>query len=93
MAWVTLARGPAGRSSTAPARYPLGRPQHDDVNAGAGDADDGIHELALYERPASTSRPSPTKSAVIVSRSATVMPTWSKRHMRDMRYVLRDLPV
>jgi hypothetical protein len=31
---------------------PLGRPQHDDVTAGAGDADDGVHELALHERPA-----------------------------------------
>src|SRR5580693_5812589 len=29
-----------------------GRPQHDDVTAGAGDADDGVHEVALYERPA-----------------------------------------
>jgi hypothetical protein len=27
----------------------------------------------------STSRPSPTKNAVTASRSATVMPTWSKR--------------
>ena len=31
----------------------------------------------------STSRPSPTKNAVTVSRSATVMPTWSKRRMRN----------
>ena len=29
----------------------------------------------------STSRPSPTKNAVAVSRSATVMPTWSKLRM------------
>ncbi len=27
----------------------VGRPQHDDVTAGVGDADDGVHELALYE--------------------------------------------
>jgi hypothetical protein len=32
----------------------------------------------------STSRPSPTKNAVTVSRSATVMPTWSKRRACDM---------
>src|SRR5579859_4007934 len=31
----------------------------------------------------STSRPSPTKKAVAASRSATVMPTWSKRGRRD----------
>ena len=29
----------------------------------------------------STSRPSATKNAVMASRSATVMPTWSKRRM------------
>ena len=33
-------------------RTSLGRPQHDDVTAGAGDANDGVDELALYERPA-----------------------------------------
>jgi hypothetical protein len=35
-------------------------------------------------RVPSTSRPSPTKNAVAVSRSATVMPTWSKRRACDM---------
>src|ERR1019366_7695505 len=30
------------------------------------------------------SRPSPTKNVVTVSRSATVMPTWSKRRANDM---------
>jgi hypothetical protein len=30
----------------------FGRPQHDDVTAGAGDASDGVHKLALYKRPA-----------------------------------------
>jgi hypothetical protein len=30
----------------------VGRPQHDDLAAGIGDADDGIHELALHEHPA-----------------------------------------
>jgi hypothetical protein len=29
-----------------------GRPQHDDLAAGAGDADDGVCELALHEHPA-----------------------------------------
>src|SRR5205807_6196697 len=33
-------------------RTSIRRPQHDDVTAGAGDANDGVHELALYERPA-----------------------------------------
>ena len=37
--------------SSSPGTSP-GRPQHDDVTAGAGDANDGVHELALYERPA-----------------------------------------
>ncbi len=32
----------------------------------------------------STSRPSPTKNAVTMSRSATVMPRWSKRRACDM---------
>ena len=30
----------------------VGRPQHDDLGAGVGDADDGVHELALHEHPA-----------------------------------------
>jgi hypothetical protein len=29
-----------------------GRPPHDDLDAGAGDADDGVHQLALHEHPA-----------------------------------------
>jgi hypothetical protein len=29
-----------------------GRPQYDDLAAGAGDADDGVCELALHEHPA-----------------------------------------
>lgn len=35
-------------------------------------------------RVPSSSGPSPTKNAVTVSRSVTVMPTWSKRHTCDM---------
>jgi len=31
---------------------PSGGPQHDDLAAGVGDADDGVHELALHEHPA-----------------------------------------
>ena len=53
----------------------VGRPQHDDLGAGVRDAADSVQKLALRERPTSTSRPSPTKNAVTVSRSATVMPT------------------
>jgi hypothetical protein len=30
---------------------PLGRPQHDDLGAGVGDADDGVQELALDGHP------------------------------------------
>jgi hypothetical protein len=37
----------------------------------------------------SNSRPSPTKNAVTVSRSATVMPTWSKRRTCDMGSILQ----
>src|SRR6478735_10577396 len=36
----------------------------------------------------STSRPSPTKNAVTASRSATVIPTWSKRLMSDTPLLL-----
>src|SRR6266567_2904985 len=36
----------------------------------------------------STSKPSSTKNADTASRSATVMPTWSKRRIRDMRCTL-----
>jgi hypothetical protein len=61
------------------------------VTAGGGDADDGVDELALYERPALDLEAQPDEDAVTVSRSATVMPTWSKRRMCDTRYVLRDL--
>ena len=39
----------------------------------------------------STSRPSPTKNAVTESRSATVMPTWSKRRTCAMRSILQVL--
>jgi hypothetical protein len=40
-------------------------------------------------RVPSTSRPSPTKNAVTVSRSATVMPTWSKRRTYDIGIILQ----
>ena len=40
-------------------------------------------------RVPSTSRPSPTKNAVTMSRSATVMPTWSNR--RAMTWVHRPV--
>jgi hypothetical protein len=30
----------------------VGWAQHDDLAAGVGDADDGVHELALHEHPA-----------------------------------------
>jgi hypothetical protein len=30
----------------------VGRPQHDDLGAGVGDADDSVYKLALHERPA-----------------------------------------
>src|SRR5205807_9992263 len=33
-------------------RTSIRRPQHDDVTAGTGDANDGVHELALHEHPA-----------------------------------------
>src|ERR1019366_345895 len=39
---------------------------------------------SMNARVPSTSRPSPTKNVVTVSRSATVMPTWSKRRANDM---------
>jgi hypothetical protein len=42
-------------------------------------------------RVPSTSRPSPTKNAVTESRSATVMPTWSKRRAWDMGSILQLL--
>jgi hypothetical protein len=32
-------------------RASVGRPQHDDLGAGVGDADDGVQELALHEHP------------------------------------------
>ena len=39
----------------------------------------------------STSRPSPTKNAVIASRSSTVIPTWSKVRRGAMAAILQRL--
>jgi hypothetical protein len=64
------------------------RPQRHHLGTGVGDADDGVQELALEERASSTSKPSPTKNADTTSRSATVMPTWPKPRIRDMRCTL-----
>src|SRR6266566_448163 len=54
---------------------PAGRPQHDDLGTGVRYANNGVQELALQNRPALTLEASPTKKAVTVSRSLTVMPT------------------
>src|ERR1700722_228200 len=44
---------------------------------------------SMSVRP-STSKPRPTKNAVTASRSATVIPTWSKRRMADTVIILRQ---
>jgi hypothetical protein len=63
------------------------------VTAGAGDADDGVHEIALYERPALDleAQPDEERSHRVEVRHGDA--EWSKRRMCDMRYVLRDLLV
>ena len=81
---MTPGRGRAGRSSTAPAGYSVGRPQHDDLGAGVGMPLTVSRNSPPTNVLPSNSRPSPTKNAVTVSRSATVMPTWSKRRACDM---------
>jgi hypothetical protein len=58
-----------------------------ETTAGVGDADDGVHELALYERPSLDFAAQPTKNAVTVSRSPTVTRTRSSRRMCDMSHV------
>jgi hypothetical protein len=64
--------------------------QHNDLGAGVGDADDSVYNLALHVHPL-VLKTSPVKNAVTVSRSATVMPTWSKRRACDMGLILQLL--
>jgi hypothetical protein len=68
----------------------VGRPQHDEVTAGAGDAGDGVHKLALYERPALDLEAQPDgerpRCVEVRDGDANVVET----SYRNMRYVLRD---
>ena len=49
---MTRARGPPNEARQLQPGTSVGRPQHDDLGAGARDADDSVYELPLHERPA-----------------------------------------
>jgi hypothetical protein len=92
--WIELADSPAAsspnRSLSAGPKSPVESPCRSRIGQhlghlrrapGVGGQDPGAEPPALAAL---------LIDAVAVSRSATVMPTWSKRRICNMRYVLRD---